>query len=92
VDSTAFLQTRFKVETLPEEPIAVLRAIGKNRGCIKSGGVIDLHKAVTYWSTSSGDIGTNHLRDTGRLVADATAFPEVCSNIAAQFILLLRWD
>jgi ribosome biogenesis GTPase A len=39
------LKARFKFETLPETPLEMLTAIGKKRGSIKSGGVVDLHKA-----------------------------------------------
>jgi ribosome biogenesis GTPase A len=39
------LLARYELTELPEGPAALLVAIGKRRGCIKAGGVIDLHKA-----------------------------------------------
>jgi ribosome biogenesis GTPase A len=39
------LVTRYKLEALPTTPAALLEEIGRRRGCLKSGGVIDMHKA-----------------------------------------------
>ncbi len=39
------LKARYKLETLPDSPTALLEEIGRRRGCLKSGGVIDMHKA-----------------------------------------------
>jgi ribosome biogenesis GTPase A len=36
---------RYKLEPLPETEIETIEAIGRLRGCVRSGGVIDLHKA-----------------------------------------------
>jgi ribosome biogenesis GTPase A len=40
------LAARFKLDPLPESPLALLEAIGRKRGGIRAGGVIDLHKAA----------------------------------------------
>jgi ribosome biogenesis GTPase A len=37
---------RFKLATLPETADALLAEIGRRRGCLRSGGVVDLHKAA----------------------------------------------
>lgn len=40
------LLARYKLKTLPETPIALLEEIGKRRGGLRAGGVVDLHKAA----------------------------------------------
>ena len=39
------LKARYKLDALPASPAALLEEIGRRRGCLKSGGVIDMHKA-----------------------------------------------
>ena len=38
------LKKRYKIEELPADDIGVLESIGRKRGCIQTGGVINLHK------------------------------------------------
>lgn len=40
------LMARYKLTELPEAPDQILAAIGRKRGCLRSGGHIDLHKAA----------------------------------------------
>lgn len=40
------LMQRFKLKALPESPLSALEAIGRKRGCLRPGNVIDLHKAA----------------------------------------------
>ena len=40
------LVARFKLKALPETPIALLEEIGKRRGGLRAGGVVDMHKAA----------------------------------------------
>lgn len=40
----ALLQKRYKLDELPRDDISALESIGRKRGCIQSGGVINLHK------------------------------------------------
>jgi ribosome biogenesis GTPase A len=42
------LLARYELAVLPDGPEALLRAIGKRRGCIRAGGVVDLHKAADH--------------------------------------------
>ena len=49
------LKARYKLDTLPEIPADLLVEIGKRRGCLKSGGIIDMHKA--------GDVLVHDFRD-----------------------------
>ena len=39
------LRERYKLDAIPTEPAATLEAIGRRRGCLRSGGVVDMHKA-----------------------------------------------
>jgi len=39
------LRARYKLDALPASPTEALEAIGRRRGCLRSGGVIDMHKA-----------------------------------------------
>ena len=40
------LRARYKLADLPEAPGALLGEIGKRRGCLRSGGIVDMHKAA----------------------------------------------
>ncbi len=42
----ALLVARYKLKTLPERPELLLEEIGKRRGGLRAGGVVDLHKAA----------------------------------------------
>ncbi|MEW6991304.1 ribosome biogenesis GTPase YlqF [Colwelliaceae bacterium 6441] len=39
------LQERYKFDTLPQREVELLEDIGRVRGCVKSGGLVDFHKA-----------------------------------------------
>lgn len=39
------LKTRYKLKTLPQEAAALIEMIGRKRGCLRAGGVIDIHQA-----------------------------------------------
>jgi ribosome biogenesis GTPase A len=40
----SYLKTRFQLEPLPETEQQLMDAIGKNRGCLRSGGRVDMDK------------------------------------------------
>ncbi len=40
------LQTRYKIEQLPERGEELIDLIGRKRGCLRPGGVVDIHKAA----------------------------------------------
>ncbi len=42
------LLARYRLTELPASPAALLEQIGRRRGCIKAGGVVDLHKAADH--------------------------------------------
>jgi ribosome biogenesis GTPase A len=39
------LAKRYKLTTMPASPEALLTEVGKRRGCLRAGGVVDLHMA-----------------------------------------------
>lgn len=41
------LKERYKLDELPEHDVELIELIGKKRGCVKSGGLVDFHKAST---------------------------------------------
>ena len=41
------LMTRYKLDAVPESPSAMLEAIGRKRGRLRAGGVVDLGAAAT---------------------------------------------
>lgn len=53
------LRTRYKLETLPAKAEELLVAIGKKRGALRAGGVVDMHKAadVLVHDFRSGALG-----------------------------------
>jgi len=53
------LSLRFKLDALPDAPQELLCEIGRRRGCLRSGGVIDLHKAseILVHELRSGGLG-----------------------------------
>ena len=53
------LVSRFKIDRLPDAPDALLAEVGRRRGCLRSGGVIDLHKAaeILVHELRSGGLG-----------------------------------
>ena len=63
----ALLLKRYKLEELPEKPIAILEEIGRRRGCLVSGGDVDLHRAAELFlrELRSGKIGRISLERPG---------------------------
>lgn len=53
------LAKRFNLESVPSEPAAVIDAIGRRRGCVKRGGVVDQERAASILLTElkSGKLG-----------------------------------
>lgn len=51
--------TRYKLKVIPEEGLDLLGEIGKKRGCLRKGGVVDLHKAaeIVCKEIKAGDLG-----------------------------------
>ncbi|PIP81254.1 MAG: ribosome biogenesis GTPase YlqF [Gammaproteobacteria bacterium CG22_combo_CG10-13_8_21_14_all_40_8] len=53
------LQQRFDLDNLPDSPLMLLEEIGKRRGCLRSGGHIELHRAseILIHEYRSGKLG-----------------------------------
>lgn len=49
------LEERYKLEELPQQEVEVIEALGRKRGCMRSGGHVDFHKA--------SEILINEIRD-----------------------------
>lgn len=49
------LKERYKLEELPQQEVEVIEALGRKRGCMRSGGHVDFHKA--------SEILINEIRD-----------------------------
>ena len=58
-DYPQLLMERFKLEQLPDSPEAALEWVGRKRGCLRTGGVIDRNKAaeLLIGELRSGQIG-----------------------------------
>lgn len=39
------LKERYNIDSLPESDVELMEEIGRNRGCLRAGGYVDLHKA-----------------------------------------------
>ncbi len=65
---------RYGIEGVPSTPEALLEAIGRRRGCIRSGGKVDLHKA--------SDILVHEFRagSLGRITLDEAPAPPLVSS------------
>ncbi len=53
------LVNRYKLKETPDKPVTLLEEIGRRRGCLKKGGVIDVHKAAEVFINElrNGQIG-----------------------------------
>jgi ribosome biogenesis GTPase A len=66
------IRKRYKIKELPEEPIAILEAIGKKRGCLVGGGEVDLNRA--------GELLLREMR-SGKLGRVSLEHPDVATTI-----------
>lgn len=66
------LMTRYKLEVLPESGESLLDMVARKRGCIRSGGKVDLHKAgeIVLHDFRSGKIGLLSLETPDMMVAE----------------------
>ncbi|NBV74785.1 MAG: ribosome biogenesis GTPase YlqF [Methylococcaceae bacterium] len=67
----ALLQKRYQLQPLPDEPMALLEAIGRKRGCLKAGKQVDYDKAAKLVLNEfrTGTLGTITL-ETPAMIAD----------------------
>lgn len=73
------LQERYKMDELPEQEVELIEELGRKRGCVKSGGHVDFHKASA--------ILINEIRDK-TLGGITFETPEMVEKEQAHFIAL----
>ena len=68
----AALMDRYKLDVLPESGESLLEVVARKRGCIRSGGKVDLHKAgeIVLHDYRSGKIGLLSLETPEMMVAE----------------------
>jgi ribosome biogenesis GTPase A len=66
------LKARYKLDVLPESGEGLLDVVARKRGCIRSGGRVDLHKAgeIVLHDFRSGKIGLLSLETPEMMVAE----------------------
>jgi ribosome biogenesis GTPase A len=73
------VRAHYKLEEMPRSPTELLTAIGRKRGCLRSGGVVELHKAadILVHEFRAGALGRISLEapDDAREAALATEMP-----------------
>lgn len=62
------VKARFKLDTLEAPPLAIIEEIGRRRGCLVAGGMVDMEKAYKlilkeYREGKIGAISLDHLQD-----------------------------
>jgi len=72
----ASLRARYKLEVLPDEPLTLLEAIGAKRGCLRSGGFVDIHQASTILlqDLRSGKLGQITLETPAMMESEMEVF------------------
>jgi ribosome biogenesis GTPase A len=80
------LQQRYQLESLPDEPQALLQAIGQRRGCLKAGQQIDLDKAAKLFLTElrAGTIGQISLETPEMIVGEMIELAVIREEKAAK--------
>lgn len=82
---------RFKLKELPTTAEAALTAIGTKRGCLRPGGIVDLHKAaeICLHELRAGKIGRISLEHPALVIEEITAIEaakeaELAAKLAQQ--------
>jgi ribosome biogenesis GTPase A len=72
------LAGRYKLALLPEEPSLLLEEIGRRRGCLVSGGEVDLHRAAELFlrELRGGKLGRISLEEPGQENGEEAAAEE----------------
>ncbi len=73
------LKARYKLEVLPESGESLLEMVARKRGCIRSGGKVDLHKAgeIVLHDFRSSKIGLLSLETPEMMVAEEIVAEEL---------------
>ena len=80
------LQQRYQLDSLPDEPNALLQAIGQKRGCLKAGRQIDADKAAKIFLTElrAGIIGQISLETPDMIVGEMIELSLIREQKAAK--------
>lgn len=80
------LSERFKLKALPESGVEALDEIGRRRGCLRPGGVIDRHKAaeLVLHEMRSGKMGRISLETPDMVQAEEQAIAEEAARAAEE--------
>jgi ribosome biogenesis GTPase A len=80
------LQQRYHLDDLPSESLALLQAIGKKRGCLKAGGVIELDKAAKLFLTElrAGTLGQISLETPETIAEEMIELAAIRAEKAAK--------
>lgn len=80
------LSARFKLKALPENGVVALDDIGRRRGCLRPGGVIDRHKAaeLVLHEMRAGKIGRISLETPEMIQAEEAAMAEEAARAAEE--------
>ncbi len=79
------LVTRFKLKETPENAEALLNTIAAKRGCLRAGGIVDLHKAseIVLHELRAGKIGRITLETPEMIEAEAAEIERLKAEAAA---------
>lgn len=82
----SLLQARYRLETLPETAMDALQNIGRHRGCLKAGGLIDLDKAAKLFLTElrAGTLGQISLETPEMITAEMVELEAIRAEKAAK--------
>jgi len=82
----SLLQARYRLETLPETAMDTLQNIGRQRGCLKAGGLVDVDKAAKLFLTElrAGTLGQISLETPEMIAAEMIELEAIRAEKAAQ--------
>ena len=77
---------RYKLDPLPETEVEVIEAIGRGRGCVKSGGVVDYTKASTILINEIRDktLGAISFETPSMIEAEEAHFAQLQADRVAE--------
>ena len=81
------LAERYKLKAMPESDIKLLEEIGRRRGALRAGGIIDLHKAseVLLHDYRSGVLGRISLEKPEDIPEEEELLPEEAESLEKEF-------
>ncbi|MBK8815882.1 MAG: ribosome biogenesis GTPase YlqF [Methylococcaceae bacterium] len=80
------IKTRYQIDELPENPVELMKIIGKKRGCLRSGGIVELDKAakIVLNEFRSGTLGRITLERPDMMVRELKELEVVRANKAEK--------